>query len=126
MQAAPSPFISPPRLDLEDRALGLLALDLLQGSDVDVAPQKDAQNSKSHEAGATNSHDSLYITVGMNDAVSSRAIPRKRQLSCDVAVDSRCLVLVVVWEILVHLFLHAVRPQSAGDCKTNCLADGAE
>ena len=116
----------PSNRSLEDSTLRLLALGLLQLSDIDVAPQEQASQAERDECYSGDNHLPLHILVGVDDRGPDWAAHGVGQLDRDISVDRSREILAVLGEPIVKLFWEYVGPERTRDCETDRSADGAK
>lgn len=104
---------------LEDKALGLLALLLLELLDVDVLPDEDGGDAKRDERCTSNNHQALRMGVSANDGLALGRAVGERHLQDQIAEDGGGLVLGALGEPLVQLAGRDAVPHSARDGVAN-------
>lgn len=111
---------------LEDRALGLLALLLLQLADIDVLPQVDRSQAKRYQGNTNNDHQAHDMLVGSNNSIALGSAISKLQSDGDTAENESGVDFAGFGETLVELLRKHVVPHGAGDGESDGRAEAAE
>lgn len=111
---------------LPDITLGLLALLLLQLSNIDVLPQVDRGQAERHQANTSDQHQAHDMLVSANNRIALRCAIQERDLRRNISEDKRRVHLASFRQTFVELRRQDVIPHGAGNGETNRRAEAAE